>query len=916
MHRRAWDRVLMSRVWNPGYLWPLAVAAIGAIFLLSPALAQEGLSPVELAEIRGHMSSSSGIWAADDFGWFFYDFSEGLGSERLEIRPEGRLVSRGRLDYVCAVQNRGYEHDDWGRYRWVGFLGKRYLAGYIQSNLTEDISSLEWGELRKILADSDQKVTLTQNRTLALFEGYVLNVAGISKDGQKVSLNLTRDGRQVDAAVVSAGDSYVYKIKTRDQDLPVIIIHVAEAMTGQDFRAVDLDGVFQVETEPSVILRQGQLLGSLEVLDITDSGIYMQNRNDLTLSQDRRISLAPGLWIRVMDRQDLLYYPVGIQQEYGLFPVRGAVSENLERTVVQTPAGPLETVANWNATSFSGFYFDDTEENGQLVGSESLILVATEDRVIPPPIQGMPYLIYSTRVEPVRFELDEWGMYDVVSLFGNIWFSGYNSNTSKVIGGKGMLEYEQLGKVLIDTDSRDEAKAGDLYFFQEGYSMIIRDMGNTSRDVGNIHREKSSDRVFLNLLKDGVLVDNSTVSSNSTYVYQGDIGNVTDIPIIAVKFGEVFQDKDRHLAVIEGLFQISDNIYIPAESGTKIGEMVFYISSNGKDILLYNDESLTLKKDTAVMLWPEIPGLLKGMGLMVADNDTLRYYPFVLEYVLPSPTISSVQVPENVSGMANFSLEVRAGDVSSVLVELVDPAGKTALAWDLTMIGQGYSDRWNYTWQWNATLPVFSDDRSPAADADLIPTRALLYPDATSEPISVAVLFNASSGRIDGISDLNGTVYYVSPEIFPTIDRNLSYQEMLNDSSKRAQYIRINPGITRLGFFTWSNFTSTGQINHTLNGPLNALEPHVKRVAAPSGAYQLRIRVENAVNALRASGFSFEMKGADKPTGSWQGLLERSEPSPAGGDGKNASDKESSDGPAAWLAIAAVGAAVFLRRRG
>jgi len=47
--------------------------------------------------------------------------------------------------------------------------------------------------------------------------------------------------------------------------------------------------------------------------------------------------------------------------------------------------------------------------------------------------------------------------------------------------------------------------------------------------------------------------------------------------------------------------------------------------------------------------------------------------------------------------------------------------------------------------------------------------------------------------------------------------------------------------------------------NHTLEGTVEALEPHALRVAARPGRYELRVRVENAVDAIQVFGEFFNV---------------------------------------------------------
>ncbi len=106
-----------------------------------------------------------------------------------------------------------------------------------------------------------------------------------------------------------------------------------------------------------------------------------------------------------------------------------------------------------------------------------------------------------------------------------------------------MIEHEYLGKVLMDMETQVTLLAGN-YSLQEGYEMRIRDVAN--------------DSIFLQLLKDGISVDNSVVKSNSTYIYKKDLGDVKDLPIIMVHLNNVFNNGTKSFATIDGVFQISD----------------------------------------------------------------------------------------------------------------------------------------------------------------------------------------------------------------------------------------------------------------------------------------------------------------------------------------------------------------------
>ncbi|ABK14959.1 MAG: hypothetical protein H5T42_00525 [Methanothrix sp.] len=793
---------------------PRQIGLVLSIMLITVGVSA-GQMPSEIAEIRGHMATAEGVWNAEDFGWFVYDLKEGMGSESLSIIPTERTIEEGNLIYSCRAVAKRFEYESWGRYLWIGFLGKRYLAGYPEGPITEEISSLEKGELREVLIDSDDRYTISSERPLILGDGYTVALESVSDDGRKAFIELLMDGSTVDRAVVEEGSTYVWKHP--ETDIPLILIHVRSGMHGRDEDRVDVDGIFQVSTHPAVVLTDGATIGLLKVNDISGDRIELRNSDDIALSPDSMVHIAGGLALRVTDSPTLRYYPVGLYTEYGRYIIRGPVFHegdlHVQKIIEDIPAY-VSTV--WDYRNYAGFYFDDED----MIGSETFVLNGSSRRVVPRfgpivPVEmngsvvgSMRGLLYYTYIQPKRFERDSWGEYYVLSLFGELWFAGYGRNTSSEIGEKSMFDYERLGRVLIDTDAQDIATSGNIYFFRDGYSLLIRDVGK--------------DRIFVSLLKDNRIVDNSTISSNSTYVYKKDVFDIKDLPILAVHVGEIFRDKERQIAVIDGVFQISDQIYLPIEGGSKIGDMVIFTTPKG--IYMVNDESKSLGKGSSVEIWPEYPGVTKGLYLAVADNDTLRYFPYTVAYVVPMPRILQLGVPSDAAPPVAFNATVKAGEMRGALVEVMDPPGRTVSLKEIST-GRGLGDTWRFDWTWNGTVPVMNDMVVP--DADITPTSAILYIN-DSYSASVGVFFD-QAGRIERIIGNDGRVYY-----------------------SRGQIMSFASG-SRLAFFLWNNSTVVGQKNQTLVGDINALEPHIERVPAAPGRYTLQLRVQNIMGEAVAS---------------------------------------------------------------
>jgi len=801
---------------------------------------------VPMAEVRGSFSDGNGSWNAESFGWFYYDLDEGTGGERLTIEAEGKKVKEGHLIYSSEVWTEEFDFDEWGRYQAVAFLGKRYLAGYLDSNFTDAVSALEDGELREVLIDYDGIQTATSEEPLPLDGGYWLEVAGASSDGREVYLVLKKNGLAVDRAVVRVDDTYVYEVGS--DDLPIILVHVNAAMQGAEKAIVDFDGVFQVRDQPTIKLEAGNLIDLMEVVTLSDGRIEFENSEDLALRRDSTTILAGDLMLRVRDTPNLIYYPVGAITEYGVHEIRGPVYSERSQVPISTATGEFVgyAQARWNYENFTGFYFDDDKK----IGSETLIIHRTDGRNIRPIrsdgtrlVDGAEYLCL---VHDVDFEFDPWGSYQIVCFLGDVWFVGYGPSTTLDVEKVSMLEHEQIGRVLIDTDLKDKAVAGEVYFLNDGYTLYIRDV---------VKDDVEDDKIFIELSKNNQLLDSAVIKSNSTYVYEKDVGDVEDLPIIALHVESIFSDGDDQFAIIDGLFQVSDSQYLSIEPGDELGEMTIILMRPNLGIYMVNTDNIALKSDSKV-------GILPGMSIAVADNEFLRYYIYTNEYVVPLPKVVDVYLPEEPvpsGGLANFSIFVLAGDIKSVTAETVDSKGKRVILGDLTGLGVGTGDQWLYSWQWNATVPVLSDDGTLLPVSDL--QGGVLQVNNSTDPISVMVSFD-ESGRIGLIRDPAGEIYYISPAEYEKLGASPSYGEMASDEALRNRYVKVEPGKSEIRFIQVVDGSAVlGEKSHQLWFSPQGLEPHLVRVGAPQGRYEVRLRVENSMDALQVTGLYFDVSG-------------------------------------------------------
>ncbi|MDD4161700.1 MAG: S-layer protein domain-containing protein [Methanothrix sp.] len=811
--------------------------------LVSSAYAQEA---VEAAYVRGHLSYGSDIWRADDFGWFYYDLDKDLGGEELRIDMQGRTAEKGHIVYSSKTWSQQFEYEPWGSFQAVAFLGKPYLAGYPESIFTGEVSSLGKGALRRILIDVKDEYTLTYNNTMPLMNGYVLTVAEISEKSDVVNFVLLKNNKPVHRAVVSIGGTYTFKI----DEVPIILVHLANAMSSENSGFAEVDGIFQVSDEPVVRLFEGGRLGNMKMSALTEEGIEFQSDRSFTLLKNSEVPLTDGFALIVANSDELIYYPVGGIYDYGVHEIRGPAFSGSRVIPAMYGENPLLLAAKWNSGNYTNFYMDPERQLGswnQLgsedqFGSETLVLQNINGRTVLPPTSAKTLdgtvifdgFLYTAIMRSKDYDYEPWGSYYIVPFLGETWFAGYDRSLDGKQSSLNLFDHEKIGRVLIDTEIVQGNVVAGNYSLEEGYEFWIRDV--------------ETDKIFIQLMKNGILQDSSVVKSNSTYIYKKDLDDVDDMPIIKLHFSNVFSNGSSRFATIDAIFQISDEFLVPIESGLGIGKLQTVSTSQPYAIIMVNDETINLNSDSTISLAP-------NMNIRVADNDTLRYYLYSQKYVVPRPAPPQIALPANVASStpANFSMLVKAAEIREVTAYILDSNNRTVFSRDITGLGQGSGDLWGFAWKWNATTMQLSDDKSLVLDTSGSSVGGLLYLNSSASPRQVGVIFD-SIGRIGAILD-NEAIYYISPSEYKGLNNSLDYDAMLANNTVRNQFIKIEPGKSILQFLDIINGRlAPSGINHTLQGNLEAIEPRAIVVGAKPGRYELRVRVENAVDAIQTFG--------------------------------------------------------------
>jgi S-layer protein (TIGR01567 family) len=287
-------------------------------------------------------------WDANSFSGFWYKIKPGLSSEVIYLHndidssstfKEGDEIEEEDLYYVSKPQMKkskiGGSDDgpdyvvdgvDLKKYYLMGFFGSQYIA------MPEDPDDLSAGckpdKIAKILMElkDENKKQMTAGEEWVLAGGWSLVVQQLDVDGEKVWIQLKKDGEEMDSAVISGKTglsrpekTYLYK---DDDDYPIFYCYVESLFkgttddlvvfkyaflrgdlitinTGDTYGIFDVDG-FEVPAELNGTDYAGS--GSGTVLKTGDDALVMSSNKDVTLDADSTVDLYGDMYIQIEDK--------------------------------------------------------------------------------------------------------------------------------------------------------------------------------------------------------------------------------------------------------------------------------------------------------------------------------------------------------------------------------------------------------------------------------------------------------------------------------------------------------------------------------------------------------------------------------------------------------------------------------------
>jgi PGF-CTERM protein len=206
--------------------------------------------------------------------------------------------------------------------------------------------------LTKLLMDDDTSYTIRTGEALELEEGYAVTPQQIDVDGNKVWLEITKDGEYLDDAVISTADAnkeektWYYEQEILGEDVDTLVIHVDEVFQGQVDSLCVIEGIWQI-SDDAMEIEVDDEFGKLIVTEDGSSGtVVMELDESITLDADDTYDVTDEIMFKVADSDTLRFYPFverTIEGEMEEEPEEPVEPEEPEENVTE-PEEPEEPV--------------------------------------------------------------------------------------------------------------------------------------------------------------------------------------------------------------------------------------------------------------------------------------------------------------------------------------------------------------------------------------------------------------------------------------------------------------------------------------------------------------------------------------------------------------------------------------------
>jgi S-layer protein (TIGR01567 family) len=587
------------------------------------------------------LSSGTVSWNRSNFDGFFYDINNELGSERLTILDsasliENRTIAVDKLVYSTSGDNKmlnvvkygfngnynaaqlaglagfqaGNMSSEYGKYKIVGWQMMRYVA---VNNKTNKLSNLVFEQGR-----NDSK-TLTTGETWTLGQGWELIVDAIDARStpRQVWFTLRKDGIVIDEQLRNDGMIYtgVRSNLAGESNVPLFVTYVDAIYSGPTSDMVRLKYTWLIDTNV-IEVKKGDEYAIFNTTKADESIIEMRNsRFPVTLTRNGTIDLISNLNFKVADTEPLRFYPAG-----------GTSGRIANETTGQKGNLNLSSgIVSWQPQNFGGLFYDLNDEFGNekltIIDSASLIGTRTilQDK-----------LKYSTRSDNkmmniVRYPFN--GNYSAAEQAGLGEFQAGSMSSEngkyRIIGWQGERyvvvknKTGKLSRLVIEQGSNvydnKTLTTGETWDIGQGWELT----------VNAIDARYTPRQVWFTMKKDGVVIDEKIMNDGKIYTeVKSNLAGESNVPLFVTYVDTIYSGPTSDMVRFRYTWAIDTNV-----TEIRVGDWfgVFNVTGiNSSTIELRNTDyyPISLNKDSTVYL-------MGGMGLKVADSDTLRFFPYM-----------------------------------------------------------------------------------------------------------------------------------------------------------------------------------------------------------------------------------------------------------------------------------------------
>ena len=433
----------------------------------------------------------------------------------------------------------------------------------------------------RVIFENFRKTIITSGTPLKLEDSYELAIKSIDIDGNKVYVELTKNGNVIDSSVVIppqiVDDTYIYSKDTDSaESVNVIEVHFKKVLRGADSNLVTVDRIRQVsDSDPSRVifensrktiitsgtplkLEEGYEL-AIKSIDIDGNKVYVElTKNGNVI--DSAVVISPQVvddtYIYSKDTDSAKDVKVisahfknafrgtdanfatidRIQQVSDSDPSR-VIFENSRKTII-TSGTPLKLEDGYEL-AIKSIDIDGNKVYVELTKNGNVIDSAV---VISPQVVDDTY-IYSKDTDSAKDV-------KVISVHFKNVFRGGDVNLVTVDRIRQVSDSDP-SRVIFENSRKTIITSGTPLKLEEGYELAIK-----SIDI-------DGNKVYVELTKNGNVIDSAVVIpphvEDDTYIYSKDTDSTESVNVIEVHFKNVFRGADTNLATVDRIRQVSDS---------------------------------------------------------------------------------------------------------------------------------------------------------------------------------------------------------------------------------------------------------------------------------------------------------------------------------------------------------------------